>query len=71
MLEMTDTFIAMKEHSQEVTLHSSEMDSYQICCICNYTKHCDVKCINQARQRMFTAGLRSLENLPPTKNALF
>jgi len=36
-----------------------------------YSKGCGAACVNEARQRLFTSGSRSLENIPPTQTALF
>ena len=36
-----------------------------------YSKHCDSHSVNEARKLLFTHGLRSLDCIPPTQNALF
>ena len=36
-----------------------------------YSKTCNKVTVNEARQSMFTHNLKSLENIPPTKGALY
>ena len=36
-----------------------------------YSKTCNAETVNEARQSLFTHNLKSLENIPPTKAALF
>ena len=36
-----------------------------------YRKNCNVELINDAKELMFSHSLRSLDSIPPTKNALF
>lgn len=71
MPEMTQTFIKIKNNPESVTIQSPEMTELQIYFIANYSKNCAVSDINEARQHMFTTGLKTLESIPPTKNALF
>ena len=36
-----------------------------------YSKGCGATGVNEARQRFFTTGSKSLESIPPTEAALF
>ena len=36
-----------------------------------YSKNCAAQSVNDARKLMFTHGLKSLDSIPPTQNALF
>jgi hypothetical protein len=36
-----------------------------------YSKMCNANCVNEAREQMFTHGLKALECIPPTQQALF
>jgi len=59
------------ENPETFTQDSVHMQQIERFVILMYSKACGAASVNEARQRLFTSGSRSLENIPPTQAALF
>ena len=68
---MTEVFINLIEEPKTFSLESPLMISIQKCTCEEYSKTGDALYVNDARKVMLTYSLRNLENIPPTKNALY
>ena len=66
MPSLTDTLTYMIENPGQVTIHSPQMTEIQSLVIKTFSVglHCKTDDVNEAREKMFTTGLRLLENLP-------
>ena len=71
MPQLTQTLIDMKNNPEGVTLDSPAMSNIQCFIIAGFSRNCEASSVNEARQKMFTTGLKTLETIPPTKNALY
>ena len=71
MPDMTETFIETTENPNSFQIDSSLMNQFELFTCSEYAKHIETGDVNSARQELFSKGLRCLENIPPTKNALF
>ena len=70
MPELTNILLEMTENPEQVTIDCPQMSVIQRFVIKTFSLNCETSEVNEARQRMFTTGLRLFENLPPTKHAL-
>ena len=68
---MTEVSTKIANEPDTVSLESDLMTSIQRFVCMLYSKTSDVHLVNDARKILFTQSLRSLENVPPTLNALF
>jgi hypothetical protein len=57
--------------AQQFAITSDEMKILESFTVKLYCKTSSVESVNQARQEMFTQGVKSLEALPPTRDALY
>ena len=71
MPQLTKTLKHIKDNPESLILESPNMTTIQSFIISSFNKNCDTDDVNEARQKMFTTGLKSLESHPPTKNALY
>ena len=71
MPEMTETFLVLIDNPHSFTMESIHMQQLEHFHIIMYSKSCSSVTVNQARQQLFSHGLRSLEAIPPTQAALF
>ena len=71
MPEMIDTFIEAIEMPENLSLESPMMACFEKLTCREYSKTLNVEQVNEAREHMFTRVYRGLENIPPTKNALY
>ena len=69
--EVTDTFDELTKHPRSLTIESSHMKVLERFTILLYSKNCSATRVNDAREVMFSSGLKSLESIPPTLHALF
>ena len=66
--EVTSTFSALSRSSCILT--DSMFEKIERYVVLLYSKTSDATQVNEARQKLFIKGTRSLENIPPTKGAL-
>ena len=69
--KVTDTMIELTENPSELNENSEHMQVLERFTVLMYSKTCNAETVNEARQRLFTHNLKSLENIPPTKAALY
>ena len=69
--EVIDTLIAITQDPNSFTLDSLHMRHLERWTVLLYSKNCNAELVNDARKLMFSHSLRSLDSIPPTKNALF
>ena len=70
--EMTEIFRAIEDSNpHEFTIDSPEMKAPEKCVCYLYAKDKGYNNVNLCRQKMFTVGLKQLESIPPTLNALY
>ena len=69
--EATTTFTAITQDPASLTLDSLHMRRLERLTVLMYSKNCAAQSVNEARKLMFTQGLKSLDSIPPTQNALF
>ena len=69
--EATTTFTAITQDPASLTLDSLLMRRLERLTVLMYSKNCAAQSVNEARKLMFTQGLKSLDSIPPTQNALF
>ena len=62
MPQLTKKLKYMKDSPESLTLESPEMTILQSFIISSFSKNCDAVNVNEARQKMFTTGLKSLES---------
>ena len=70
MPNLTQTFLDMKNNPEKVTIESTAMKKIESFMVAAFSKNCLSTDVNEARMKMFTTGLKSLEAIPPTKHAL-
>ena len=70
MPEMTDTFLELSDNPDSFTIESIHMQRLERFHVIMYSKSCSAATVNQARQQLFSHGLRSLEAIPPSQAAL-
>ena len=71
MPEMTDLFLKLIDNPEDFSIDSDEMkllEKYVVRC---FSKTINANGVNDARRILFTESYRSLEDIPPTKNALY
>ena len=68
---LTDTLLALTYNPDLFCLNSVHMQRIESFVVIMYSKGCGADRDNEARHRLFTTGIRSLENIPPTQAALF
>ena len=68
---MTDTFLELSDNPDSFTIDSIHMQRLERFHVIMYSKSCSAATVNQARQQLFSHGLRSLEAIPPSQAALF
>ena len=66
--DVTDTFLKLL--SPPVDIDQSILDHIERFIVVMYSKTCSLTSVNEARREMFTQGSRTIENIPPTLNAL-
>ena len=71
MPEMTDAFIEATEMPGDFSMESPLMACFEKLTCREYSKTLDVDEVNEARRQLFTKVHRGLENIPPTRNALY
>ena len=69
--EVTDTLIAITQDPNSFTFDSLHMRHLERWTVLKYNKNCNAELVNDAKKLMFSHSLRSLDSIPPTKNALF
>jgi hypothetical protein len=69
--DVTDTFIAITHDPASLTLDTLHMSRLERFTVLMYIKMCSANRVNEARKQMFTHGLKALECIPPTQQALF
>ena len=66
---------AVTQASTSLTMDSQHMRRLERFTVLMYSKNCESESVNEAMQgktrKIFTHGLKSLENIPPTQHALF
>ena len=68
---VTDAFLAVRNKPfEEIKIESEEFKLLEQFTILLYDKNSTEECINHARRELFSKKGRSLENIPPTKDAL-
>ena len=53
-----------------VDIDESILDHIERFIVVMYSKTCSLTSVNEARRELFTQGSRTIENIPPTENAL-
>lgn len=71
MPEMTETFISLIENPEGFSIDSDEMKNLEKYVVRCFSKTLNASSVNEARKILFTESYRGLEDIPPTKNALF
>jgi hypothetical protein len=66
--EMTKTFRHLSTPQNQVSLE--DVHALEQFVIIQYSRTCPFTSVNEARQSIFAQGTRSIENIPPTKDAL-
>ena len=69
--DATDTFVALTQDPTSLTIYSEHMACLERLTVLMYSKNCGSSSVNEARKRLFTHGLKSLDSIPPTQHALF
>ena len=69
--EVTNTLIAITQDPSSLTLDYVHMRRFERWAVLMYSKNCNAQLVNDARKFMFSHSLKSLDSIPPTKNALF
>ena len=69
--ELTGVLLELRQSPDKLTIESPQMRCLDRVFVLQYSRTCDASSVNQARQILFTKGLRSFESLPPTQCALF
>ena len=69
--DATTTFTAITQDPASLTLDSLHMRRLERLTVIMYSKNCAAQSVNEARKLMFTHGLKSLDSIPLTQNALF
>ena len=66
--EVTETFLTLL--STPVEIDESILEKIQRFIVVMYSKTCSLTSVNEARRELFTQCSRTIDNIPPTKNAL-
>jgi len=69
--EVTETFIAITQDPTSLRVDSLHMRRLERLTVLMYSKMCSANSDNEARKLMFTHGLKALDCIPPTQQALF
>ena len=68
---LTETMVTLTEDPHSFTLESVHMQRIERFVVLMYSKTCGSATVDDARCHLFSTGSRSLENIPPTRAALF
>ncbi|KAL8591565.1 hypothetical protein ACOMHN_055532 [Nucella lapillus] len=68
---ITDTFVRITHDPTCLTMDSLHMRLLERMTVAMYSKTCAFFSVNEARQFLYTVGLKSLESIPPTQHALY
>ena len=68
---LTETMVTLTEDPHSVTLESVHMQCIERFVVLMYSKTCGSATVDDARYHLFSTGSRSLENILPTRAALF
>ena len=71
LLLLSRYYDAVTHASTSLTMNSQHMRRLERFTVLKYSKNCESESVNEARKMMFTHRLKSLENIPPTRHALF
>ena len=71
MPEMTEIFIKLIEHPEDFSIDSDDMKQLEKYVVRCFSKTVNASGVNDARRILFTESYRGLEDIPPTKNALY
>ena len=69
--EITDTFLLLMDNPSLLTIESVHMQQLERFTVLMYSKGCGITRVNDAMMHLFTHGLRSLDDIPPTQAALY
>ena len=67
--EITETFLALLSLPVE-DIDQNLLHNIERFIIIVYSKTCTLINVNEARRELFTKGLRTIDNIPPTQGAL-
>ena len=67
--EITETFLALLSLPME-DIDQNLLHEIERFIIIMYSKTCTLSRVNEARRELFTKGLRTLDNIPPTQGVL-
>ena len=67
--EITETFLALLSLPME-DIDQNLLHNIERFIIIVYSKTCTLINVNEARRELFTKGLRTIDNIPPTQGAL-
>ncbi|KAL5018422.1 hypothetical protein ScPMuIL_004144 [Solemya velum] len=65
-----DSFITISRDPTSLLLDSLHMRRLKRWIVRMYSENCSAESLNEVRKMMFTHGLKSLDSIPPTQNAL-
>ncbi|KAL8588046.1 hypothetical protein ACOMHN_061212 [Nucella lapillus] len=68
---ITDTFVRITHDPTGLTMDSLHMRLLERMTVAMYSKTCAFFSVNEARQFLYTVGLKNLESIPPTQHALY
>ena len=69
--ELTETLLALINAPSCFSLVSLRMQKLERLVVITYSKGCGLAKVNEARHRLFTSGKKTLENIQPSRAALF
>ena len=68
---LTETLLALTNTPSCFSLGSLHMHKLERFVVITYSRGCGLAKVNEARHRLFTSGKKTLENIPPSRAALF
>ena len=68
---LTETLLALTNAPSCFSLGSLQMQKLEQFVVITYSKGCGLAKVNETRHRLFTSGKKTLENIPPSREALF
>ena len=68
---LTETLLALTNAPSCFSLGSLHMQKLERFVVITCNKGCSLAKVNEARHRLFTSGKKTLENIPPSRAALF
>ena len=68
---LTETLLALTNTSSCFSLGSLHMQKLERFVVITYSRGCGLAKVNEARHRLFTSAKNTLENMPPSRAALF